>query len=392
MDIHHTLSQIDMKTENKIEYTLKELIAQDNIFKTKEYIHTYPQLNIGPSKKFILNISPQYEKNEYKSLHMVSNPVIIFDLDEGSELEFDTANVFNNITLQIGGSQYDRLYDKQIEIYNRIFGLDVEKKNSKIFYPIPFEIMNCGQGIFASECMIYEIHIVVDFCSNPQLNMIQNISIKTELTICADKINSYMKINDYNSQMFINDYGFYHQFYSDKNIEFKNQEQVQVQVQVQEQVQVKTKELSVRIKQNQFYALETLQQGLDCVRIKTYFNHLVERFFIYFQNPYDNSIYWNTQQFETIRFIANGYTIAEYDYESIVSMNNENILGYKLPRGVFEIKWDIEHPYKHLSKIDIFSIELFGLTIPKNTNFGICAQSINYIRYMGNMCGVCFSC
>jgi hypothetical protein len=103
------------------------------------------------------------------------------------------------------------------------------------------------------------------------------------------------------------------------------------------------------------------------------------------------TIYWNTQQFEKINIIANGIIVQEYSYENLLQINSKEILGYELPKGVFEIKWDIIF-LKNLSKIDSFVMEFIGLMVPPDISFGICCESTNYLSYCENMAGSYFSC
>ena len=51
-------------------------------------------------------ISPQ----GYKNSQLISNPVIVFELYEDSDLEIDLDNIFSNISLEIGGYVIDKLY------------------------------------------------------------------------------------------------------------------------------------------------------------------------------------------------------------------------------------------------------------------------------------------
>jgi hypothetical protein len=112
---------------------------------------------------------------------------------------------------------------------------------------------------------------------------------------------------------------------------------------------------------------------------------------MYFQNQNSGSIYWNTQQFKTIKFIANGYDILEYDYATLLYNNSKSILGYELPKGIFEIKYIVADKWKNLSKIDNLTVELNGIMVPPDIGFAICAESINWMVYDGKYTGIFFS-
>lgn len=144
----------------------------------------------------------------------------------------------------------------------------------------------------------------------------------------------------------------------------------------------------IQINQNQYFGLETISNTHP--KIKLPFNHNVNRFFMYFQNKYDFSIYTNTQQFGTIKFIANNQTILEYDYDTLLYNNSKSILGYELPNGIFEIKWNT-FIHKNLSMIDNFSIQIDELFVPTDVVFGICAENINWLKYFNNCCSLCIS-
>ena len=132
-------------------------------------------------------------------------------------------------------------------------------------------------------------------------------------------------------------------------------------------------------------------QNLSNIKFKLNFNHNADRFFIYFQtlDLLDKSIYSNTQQFETIEFIVNGYNAVKYDYTTLLYDNSKNVLGYELPIGVFEIKWN-SIKWKNLSQIDNFQVVLNGLMVPSNIGFVIGAESINSLIYYKNRCGLAF--
>lgn len=247
--------------------------------------------------------------------------------EENYDFEFDVDFLFDHIELVIGGNTIDILYDEQIKIYNIIYALKVEKISSKFYFPIPFYCMNNDYGLFAYKCSHHDIIIKIKFSSNEFVKMIKSPVIRTEI-IPKSEAFDFSILNTYSYKYFFtkmmkknspSDLLYYKK-------EFEKCQQY------------------VKIKNNQFYGIENLQQNSHSVKIRNCFNHYIDRFFIYFQNPNDKSIYTNTQQFETIKFIIEGNIILEYDYTSLLNNNLKNILGYELPNGIFEIKWNInEH-------------------------------------------------
>jgi hypothetical protein len=356
------------------EYTLEEFIKKNNFCETKYDYTFHSSSSIGPSKIISFVFSKYIHDNKY--IELISNPTIIFELDEDGEFEFDINYVFDNIELSIGGSQIDKLFNSQIKMYNRIYGLNVEKNGLKIFYPIPFALMNNGNGILSSKCKYNDIRLNVNFCSNKFVKMIKSCTIRTKLLIILESPD-YSIINNQTCKCILSNYLDYYPknlFITDLIKKHQNFTDTQL----------------VKINQNQFLGIKLLQ-NLSDLKIKTYFNFVVDRFFICFVNTDDESIYSNTQQFETIKFIANGYDILEYDYQTLLNNNSKNILGYELPKGIFEIKWNVSKYWKNLSLIEDLTISLCGLTVPSNVGFVIFAESINWLIYQDNTCGLAFS-
>lgn len=338
-------------------FTLKELLVQNNTYKT-QYVDIIPYGKIEPSKKIRFRIHKTIFENN--NVELISNPIIVFELDENIDLQHDYENIFESIELTIGGSTVDRLWNKQIQNWNKIYGFNIEKNDSKIFFPLPFEALNNGNGILCSQCGIHEIQLLIEFSSLQFINVIKTASLRIE-TIMLDKPN-YHIINDYFRKKFKTEY-------HDK---------------------INHDMILIKIKQNQFIGLEILDYRIPIHKITVLFNHNVDRFFIYFQNLKNKSIYWNTQQFEIIRFIVNEHIVLEYDYLSLLQYNSKENLGYELPKGIYEIKWNLIE-YKNLSRIEKFVVELENLSIPLECGFGICAESSNYIGYKSGMCCVLFS-
>ena len=229
--------------------------------------------------------------------------------------------------------------------------------------------MIMGNGILASKCKLHEIRLVVEFTSHLFIKMIKSCIIRTELTLASNPPD-YTIINNYIYKYFIN-----YDYDNSNNFIKKNENLENTQF--------------VKIKQNQYSGIELLQ-NLSCFKIRLSFNHYVDRFFIYFQDLNDKSIYWNTQQFETIKFIANGYEVLELDYTTLLYENSKSVLGYELPKGIFEIKWNTIK-WKNLSRIDNLTVILYDLIVPSNVGFAICAESINSLQYYENQSSIVYS-
>lgn len=307
------------------------------------------------------------KENKIENDFMISNPVIIFELDESSDLQFCHEFVFESIELS-SSLHIDTLYNTQIKIWNTIYGFEVKKIGSKIYFPIPFEALSKGNGILILHCKFQDITLKVKFSSSQIVDIISSCYIRIEL-LSVSKIQDCNIINNYFYQQMKNEY--YH----------SNLEKL-----------INSKEILIinKITENQYTELEVLDNQLSYYKAKVNFNFYINRFFICFQNIYDNSIYSNTQQFETIEFIINGHIVINYDYSDILFNNTKENLGYELPKGIYEIKWDLID-YKNLSYIDNFTIKFNGLTIPENYGIMISADSSNYLAYSFIGCGKYFS-
>lgn len=367
-------------------YTFEELLEQNNECSIEYNINEY----LYPIKKSS-RIRIQLNTSNLNNITIMSNPVLVFEIDDSLDLEFDLNNLFCDISLEIGGARIDKLFDKQILIYNKIYGLETKKIDSKIFYPIPFGCMNNGQGLIISNLTWHFVNIFISFENYEFINMIKNLSIKTKLSRYLYKPGFFDTINNYYKKILFEDYYSHY----NKSIDFINENIFN------------GKSDFARIKINQYCVCNAFTSSTFIYNLG--FNYFTERFFIYFQNSFDKSIYWNTQLFKKIEIIIDGYVVKKFCYEDLQYANTKENLGYELPKGVFEIKWDSfdlhenlhENLYedfkkkckniKNLSRIDKLCIKIHESMIPPHINFGICSESINYLRYSGGMCGTMFS-
>lgn len=93
----------------------KNLITQNNNFEIKYNNFEFNQ-NIGLDKKVFININKQ--KYNDKQVDLISNPIIIFELND-DDLEFVPERIFNYIGLEIHGNNIDIIYDNQINILQK---------------------------------------------------------------------------------------------------------------------------------------------------------------------------------------------------------------------------------------------------------------------------------
>lgn len=340
------------------ELSLKQLITS-NISHETQYAYSYSNGVVGIGKRICVKIiRPDGE--------LLLNPIIIMELDETYDLEFDTSNIFNYVIFLIGGSKIDELCTNQLKIYQAIKGYEIKKVGSKIFFPLPFNAFNKDEGIIISKCKFHEVELWIEFTSNPCIADIKDFYIRTDV-ITTKTTPDYLKISNYYIKDLENKDG-----YSSVK-EYLDKEDIQI----------------VKIKQNQFCGTEVLSPTISNQKIKLHFNHLVEKIFIYFEDMENGSIY-KLRPFDKISFIVNGYIILEYDYETLIYENDEKNIGYKLPRGVYQIDWN-KFSSNNLSYVDNLIVELTGITVPNNNiGFCKCANSINYLKYKDEMCGVCF--
>lgn len=330
------------------ELSLKQLITSNTPYETK-YAYSYINGIVGIGRRVCIKI------NNYDDDELLLNPIIVMELDETSDLEFDTSNIFNYIELNIGGSCIDKLYSNQLKIYQAIKGYEIKKVDSKIFFPLPFDAFNKDEGLIILKSKFYEIRLEIEFTSNPCIADIKDFYIRIDV-ITTKTSPDYMKINNY----YIKDSESKDGYLSIK--EYLDKEDIQI----------------VKIKQNQFCDVEALSTSISNKKIKLHFYHLVEKIFIYFEDTTNSSIY-KLRPFDKISFIACGCIVVEYDYE-----NDEKNIGYKLPRGVYQIDWN-KFSSRNLSCVDNFNVELSGITVPNNNiGFCICANSINYLVYKSN--------
>lgn len=329
--------------------TLKQLITENILYETK---YSYSQKIYKPKIG-----GRYYYKIETENAELILNPTIIFELDEFNELEFDTSDIFNSISYDIGGCQNDKLYSNQLKIYQEIEQNKIIKNGSKIIFPINFTSFNKNYGIIGTDIVWYDIKLYIEFTLNPCISCIKEIYLQTDLIITKTKPD-YSKINKY--------------YLDDCN----NQDKYRYH-QIQKSVNMDNNKI-IKIIQTQFTGIDNIYPNLINHKIKINFNHFVEKFFIYFENIIDNSIYKN-KPFDKIEFESNGNYIIEFDYETLINNNNQ-LIDYKLPRGVYQIDWD-KYFKKNLSTIDNLIIRLYGIMVPNYFGFCIIGNSVNYINY-----------
>lgn len=340
------------------ELGIKQLMTLNSQHETK-YTYSYTNSKPGIGRKIAIQI------NKVEA-DLLLNPIIILELDETTDLEFDTTDIFNSIELGIGGSSIDKLYSNQLKIHQAIKGYDIKKINSKIFYPIPIDLFCKNEGLLISKLNYHDVQLLIEFTSNPCIASIKDIYIRTEALIMKTTPD-YFEISKYYINNSKNKDGYTRlNEYLDKN-----------------------NTTIVKIRENQLQT-ESLSSNISNAKYTINFNHLVEKIFIYFEDKTNNSIYKN-KLFDKIAFIINGLSILEYDYTTLVYDNEEKNIGYKLPKGVLQIDFE-KFCLKNLSKVNNFIVELYGITIPNDDiQFCLCANSVNFLYYGGGTAGILFS-
>lgn len=346
------------------EFGLKQLVISDLEYK-KTYNITGTSCTIGMDRRIFMNISRI-------KCELLFNPVIVIKLDETCDLEFDTMDIFKCIQLHIGGICIDELTGNQLKIYQAVKGYKIIKVGSKIFYPLPFDSFNKNEGILESKCKYYDIRLYIEFSSNPCVNDIKDFYLRTD-SILTKTQPDYAKISKYYIDDAQNKDGY------TSLIQYLNAENPNIN----------TSQI-VKIKYNQYFKPEKILSNISNIKIILSYVHLVEKIFIYFEDLTDNSIY-KLKPFNKISLIADGYYIVEYNYDKLILDNDEGNIGYKLPKGVYQI--DLGKFYsKNLSKVKNFLIELNETSMPNdNMVFYACANSINYLEYFDNRCSLIFA-
>lgn len=337
------------------ELTIKELLTNDITYETKQY---YSQIINSPKINERRGLKIEIEDEDVDKDELILNPIIIIELDELSDLEFDTLNIFENISCTIGGVQIEKINYNQLKIYQSVEKNKIKKDGLKIFYPINFCSFNENEGFI--NCKWYDKTVCIEFTSNPCISSIKKLYLRTDSLIAKTKFN-YSNVNKY-----CMDYSSKYDIYRYENIINKNDDDC----------------LLMKVKQTQYFGIYNIYPNLINQNIRIPFNHLVEKFFIYFENKKDNSIY-KQKPFDKIEFISNGNHIIQFDYETLVVNNNEKIIGYKLPRGVYQIDWK-KYFSTNLSCIDNLSIKLYGISTLNDVGFCIIANNINYLKYHQN--------
>ena len=361
----------------KNNFVLKNFIKENYSHETENTHDIYTISPVIRDKEMKFDIEYASYTIDGKTPELILNPMLVFELDEnnGNDDGLDIDSKISDISMKIGGYT-SKLQDQQIKIYNKIYGLESKKIGSKIFYPIPILQMINGNGLLFSKCRNTDISLFVNYNTNHFLKYIKHCYMTCDLIYY--KSPDYSLLNNYTCTNFNNNYENYKMI--DLNY-FKGSDNKC------------ENSIILKIKENQFYGLESTSNSnsliLSPLRVKLGFHHNVNRFFIYFQNSNDKSIYSETQ-FEKIQFFALGEIVLEYDYQTLLDLNDKNILGYELPKGVFEIKWNCDQ-WKNLSNLCNLTMVISNLMIPLNFDLAICAESENIAYYHDNVYQILFT-
>ncbi len=352
--------------------SLRNLITKDNQYIIKQlYFKSSSDITNGNGigKRTTVNLG--VGKYGDIDIDLISNPIIIFDLND-VDLEFVPEKIFNYITFEIGGQQIDKIYSNHMTILQKEYGLEVKKIGSKVFFPIPINCLLKSNGILASKCKFHEIRFWLEFTNEPSIQCIGDMSLRIDITMLANKPNWTNICGNILKESF-NDPVHGEQLKSNEGKiytgDFKNQQ-------------------IIKIKHFQFTGAEQCDNN-ENVKIKTYFNHWVNKLYIFFSNTTNiNGNIYKEQPFDRIRVIANQVIILDLDFETLlyetVSKSKSNSV---LPKGVYIIEID-----KYINYYcDTLNIELEGLSLPSpDIHFNVYAETTNYLKFDSNICQLMF--
>jgi hypothetical protein len=355
-----------MNSINK-ECSLRELMVKNNIC-LKKQIYVEPINTIGIGKR--VNFPVYADLYGSEPVDLMTNPVIIFELNNKLDLEFDVRKIIQNITLEIGGLQIEKMYNNTIMIYQKIYDLEPKHIGSKVFFPIPFDCLLKFNGIIPSKCKLHEIRFLIEFTSNTLVDCIDYGKIRFDLDIFAIKPD-YTKICGHYVKKLLTSY-----------IDNKYKKSFQGDYDLAE-FQI-TEFRHTCFHGNELIGFGTVSDNMIYKYCKPILDEQIERFIIYFENIVDNNIY-KSKPFGSVIFWINNENVLEIDYETLVYENSESNLGHKLPNGVYEIV------FKNIIKYvpEQISIEFRELEIPSdNICLAVVGEMTNYLIYGGDKCGL----
>lgn len=135
----------------------KNIITQNNKYETK-YLYSYPNscVKIHTGGRFFIDILGHKYGN--KIVDLICNSIVIFELND-EDYEFIPERIFENIAIEIGGIQIDKINMNYITILQKKYNLEIKKIGSKVFFPIPINCLLKSNGIITSKCMNHGIRL-----------------------------------------------------------------------------------------------------------------------------------------------------------------------------------------------------------------------------------------
>ena len=361
---------------------LFDLVTKDKDFIREKKLSIYNgKLNPFGRISILLDKKINYYGKDGDFPDLITNPVIKIELmdEKLQEFELDLKNLIQSIGLEVGGSQIDKIYKQQILMYQKIYGLEVTKSDLEIDIPIPIQAMleKFGGGLFEDKKKYHETRIVIDFGSTLSVGSIKSIGIEYEAIKVLEAVDYHMILssniqNELEERIITNSHSLR---CKETNITKKEEEFDP------------DKNFFVKIKQIQFYGAEKIVSNEQFKKFKLNFNHPVTRMYFYFGNEENFNTIYKTEPFDYMLVQANGHDILEYSYEQVVA-NTKKIKD--IPDGIYVIDWigNVILMYSNMSRIDNITVIFYGLYVPNDIHFYICAESINYLRYKDNMAAI----
>jgi hypothetical protein len=346
---------------------LRKLISENTNYIIKN-TYTHSNGTIGRNRRILLD--PKVHMFDSLNIDLISNAIIIFELNDEIDMEFFISKIISKISLEIGGTQIDRLDSEIINILQKVYNLEPKQIGSKVFFPIPTNCLMKDNGILVSKCKVHQIRIIIDFSDEPSIDCINDMSIRFDLVhyteepdysnICLKYLQMVKNSSTYKEKVKDIEKNIYNDF---------NKKQL------------------IQIKQTQFTGSELVLSNIYIMNYKLNFNHDIENLYFYFANENNSNIY-NKKCFDFVKLYINNDKFIEFDYENVIyeSMNNCK----NLPNNVYCINLSERLNYP----IDNMSIEFEGLMFSKvNHNFcmNVFAESINYLHYENNMACLLFT-
>lgn len=301
---------------------------------------------VGPTivnNKYVIQVPKYYQD---KAITLISNPVLI--LTTSNTVEYDANKILNKIELNIENSQIDCLHNNnQVYIYQKLYNLQTRVIGNKIFIPLPINCLLKKNGLFVQKCSSQDINIVVELSDYSTKLIFNSIEIRFDCLILTNNFN-YDNI-----------------FTLVNSITHKNQ--------------LITHEANnkfyLEIKNIVFLGLESFCGATNHKFIIPLLYDPKRIIFCIESNDRERKI---IQCFNNIKILADGHTIFESDYETLLFDTN-------ISSGIFVINFEnilSFHP-KH------FMIVFDGIT-EQNINLNWFVESKNYLLYSENKAELLF--